>query len=134
MVAMASQKPEAHTLGDLETAVLNVLWDAARPMSVRDVGAGLKRRPALAYTTVLTVLDRLHDKHFVSREKDGRAFLYSPRIGREALLGARAVSALAARGKPPNAVLMAFLDSVESRDPALLDRLATLIAARRAGK
>lgn len=100
-------------------------------MSVREVASNLKRRPALAYTTVLTVLDRLHDKGFVSREKDGRAFLYRPRIAREALMGERAAQALGNKGPPESAVLMAFLDSVESRDPEVLDRLATLIAARR---
>lgn len=101
---------------------------------MRDVAAQLKRRPALAYTTVLTVLDRLHDKGFVAREKDGRAFMYRPRIGREALMGERAASALSKKGPPESAVLMAFLDSVESRDPKVLDQLAKLIAERRTGR
>lgn len=120
------------SLGELETSVLEILWAEPRARSVREVASELKRRPALAYTTVLTVLDRLHDKGFVSREKDGRAFLYRPRIAREALMAERAASALGQKGPPPNAVLMAFLDSVESRDPKVLDRLAELIAARRA--
>jgi predicted transcriptional regulator len=119
------------SLGDLEASVLDVLWAAAGPIPVREVASKLKRRPALAYTTVLTVLDRLHDKGFVSRDKDGRAFLYRPRISREALVGERAAHALGNKGPPQNAVLMAFLDSVESRDPEVLDRLADLIAARR---
>lgn len=119
------------SLGELEASALEVLWAAPGPMPVREVASKLKRRPALAYTTVLTVLDRLHDKGFVSREKDGRAFLYRPRIAREALMGERAAHALGSRGAPQNAVLMAFLDSVESRDPGVLDRLADLIAARR---
>ncbi len=130
---MSTPGPRASTdkLGELETSVLEVLWAAKAPQSVREVHAALERRRPLAYTTILTVLDRLHEKHVVIREKDGRAFLYAPRLGREAFMAERAVSALATRGQPAQAVLMAFLDSVESRDPALLDRLATLIAARR---
>ncbi len=124
-------RPNLESLGDLEASALEVLWAASCPMPVREVASKLKRRPALAYTTVLTVLDRLHDKGFVSREKDGRAFLYRPRIAREALIGERAAHALGNQGPPQNAVLMAFLDSVESRDPEVLDRLADLIAARR---
>jgi predicted transcriptional regulator len=84
-----------------------------------------------AYTTILTVLDRLHAKDAVARVKDGRAFLYRARWSRESLHGARAVQALTVDAGPPNAVLVAFLDSAEARDPQLLDRLAALIAERR---
>ena len=126
--------PKLDSLGELETSVLDLLWSSPSPLSVREVGAKLNRRPALAYTTVLTVLDRLHDKGFVQREKSGRAFLYRPRVLREALMAERAAAALSKKGPPQNAVLLAFLDSVESRDPALLDRLAALIAARRSGR
>ena len=130
----ASPRPFIDSLGELESAALEVLWASPHAMAVRDVAAQLKRRPALAYTTVMTVLDRLHDKGFVTREKGGRAFLYQPRIAREALMGQRAASALRHKGPPPDAVLMAFLDSVETRDPKVLDRLAELIAKRKAGK
>jgi len=125
---------KVESLGELEASALDVLWAAASPLSVRDVASRLKRRPALAYTTVMTVLDRLHDKGFVAREMDGRAYLYRPRIGREALMGERAASALSKQGPPESAVLMAFLDSVESRDPKVLDHLAELIAARRSSR
>ena len=124
----STQKP----LGELEAAVLSALWGSAAPLSVRDVLARVKRRPALAYTTVLTVLDRLHDKGLVTREKEGRAFLYRAHGSREAWLGEQAARALTAdRGPPSSAVLMAFLDSAERVDPALLDQLSSLIEARR---
>jgi len=123
--------PKQDSLGELEARVLEVLWASNEPLSVRDVGAALRRRPALAYTTVMTVLDRLHDKGYVTRAKLGRAFAYRPKIAREAFLAERAATALSPKGPPANAVLAAFLDSVESRDPEVLDRLAALIAARR---
>lgn len=71
-------------LGELEAAVMQRLWGAEAPVSVRDVLEDLQRERALAYTTVLTVLDHLHDKGLVTRTKQGRAYLYSPTMSREA--------------------------------------------------
>ncbi|GAA4362951.1 BlaI/MecI/CopY family transcriptional regulator [Nocardioides caricicola] len=71
-------------LGQLEAAVMQRLWDAEAPVSVRDVLEDLQRERPLAYTTVMTVLDHLHDKGLVTRSKQGRAFLYSPTMTREA--------------------------------------------------
>ncbi len=122
----------AKSLGELQLLVLSALWESAAPLSVRNVLQRVKRKPPLAYTTVLTVLTRLHAQNVVVREKQGRAFYYRPRVSREQWTGQRAADELAAAGGPPNqAVLAAFLDSAERADPALLERLSALIAARR---
>ncbi len=70
--------------GELETAVLNILWAQEKPMRVRDVHEVLTRDRELAYTTVMTVLDRLAKKHVVEREQpaDERFWLYTPAQGR----------------------------------------------------
>ena len=121
-------------LGELESAVLAELWNSDQALSVRQVLARVKRKPALAYTTVLTVLDRLHDKGLVRREKEGKAFLYQPRVSREDWLGEQAARVLTRGDRPPTrALLMAFLDSAERADPALVEQLSSLIAARRKG-
>ncbi|WP_437979212.1 BlaI/MecI/CopY family transcriptional regulator [Sorangium sp. So ce295] len=126
--------PKPKPLGELEEAVLSALWSSASPLSVREVLGRVQRRPALAYTTVLTVLDRLHEKGMVDREKEGKAFLYRPRASKEAWLGEQAARMLTAeRGPPSSAVLMAFLDSAERADPALIEHLSSLIELRRAG-
>ena len=123
------------SLGELEAAVLSALWGSADPLSVREVLARVKRRPALAYTTVLTVLDRLHEKGLVAREKQGKAFLYRPRVAKEIWLGEQAARALTAAGDPPSsAVLMAFLDSAERADPTVIEQLSALISTRRKGR
>ena len=123
--------PTRRSLGELEIAVLATLWDSTAPLSVREVQQQL-RRPELAYTTVLTVLDRLHEKKLVTRERDGRAFLYQAGMSREAWQGEHAARVLTGERTPPNrAVLMAFLDSAERADPELIERLSALIAARR---
>ena len=63
-------------LGDLEQHVMAVLWRAGASLSVRDVHERLHYARDVAYTTVLTVLDRLAKKGTVERTLDGRAWLY----------------------------------------------------------
>jgi predicted transcriptional regulator len=119
-------------LGELEAAILGALWDSRVGLSVREVLAGLSRRSELAYTTVMTVLDRLHDKGLVAREKQGKAFCYRPRVSREAYLGEQAARVLMEAEVPVHRdALMAFLDSAQHADPDVLDKLSALIDARR---
>ena len=74
-------------LGELETAVLELLWDectgGADDLSVREVSDRLADRRPLAYTTVMTVLAHLYDKGAVTREKVGRGYRYRPARSRE---------------------------------------------------
>jgi predicted transcriptional regulator len=121
--------------GDLESAVLHALWESNAKLSVRDVQSRLPQAAALAYTTVMTVLDRLYDKGVVTREKDGKAFVYWPACSREAHLGEQAARMLTGLTAPlQRGVLMAFVDSAEHTDPALLDELSALIARKRQGE
>ncbi|MBI5494620.1 MAG: BlaI/MecI/CopY family transcriptional regulator [Deltaproteobacteria bacterium] len=117
-----------HALGELEHAIMNVLW-ARAPLSVREVLARLRRRPPPAYTTVMTVLDRLHAKGLVERVKDGKAFLYGPTVTCDEWTAENALRALGR--DPTTGVLVAFLDSAQRADSDLMDRLERLIAARR---
>lgn len=73
-------------LGTLEAEVMRHLWARNGAASVRDVLDLLNQsRPkhALAYTTVMTVLENLRRKGFIARRKDGRAFRYRPSLSRE---------------------------------------------------
>ncbi|WP_232547356.1 BlaI/MecI/CopY family transcriptional regulator [Propioniciclava soli] len=65
-------------LGELEQAVMDALWRRSAPTSVRDVHAELAAQREIAYTTVMTVLDRLAKKGIVVRQLDGRAWFYEP--------------------------------------------------------
>ena len=62
-------------LGELERAIMDVLWETPEPLTVRQVSGQLTERD-LAHTTVMTVLDRLAKKGFARRERDGRAWRY----------------------------------------------------------
>src|SRR5664279_3926241 len=85
-------------LGGLETKVMEVLWDASSPLSVREVHDALSAASDLAYTTVMTVLDRLAKKHILLRERDGKAWLYRTAATREQLLVGDVIEALRVPG------------------------------------
>lgn len=118
-------------LGALEERVMDVLWKAG-PLAVREVSRRLKARPALAYTTVMTTLDRLYKKGLLAREKAGIAFVYRPAMSRDEYhrrIVAAAVTGLIAQSGAP--VLAAFVDAAAQVDEENLARLERLIEERR---
>ena len=64
--------------GDLEAVIMDRLWEQSRPMLVREMVEELRDDRPLAYTTVMTVMENLHRKGWLRRERDGRAWLYEP--------------------------------------------------------
>lgn len=64
--------------GELEAVVMDRLWAAAGPMLVREVLEQLAPERPLAYTTVLTVVENLFRKGWLSRAPEGRAYRYKP--------------------------------------------------------
>lgn len=108
-----------HGLGELEAAVMDVLWQAGEPVKVRDVLDELDTGRTLAYTTVMTVLDNLYRKEWVDRELDGKAYLYEPAFGREEAATRAVREALESSGDP-EAALLHFVASVSDRETELL--------------
>jgi predicted transcriptional regulator len=108
-------------LGDLERAVMDVLWDAAIPpagVTVREVAERLQDR-GLAYTTVMTVLDRLAGKGMVEREREGRAWRYRPAASREAYVAQLMLDALDL-SPSRDAALVRFARSVTGTEAEVL--------------
>lgn len=68
----------------LELECLKALWTLGEA-NVRQVMQALAPRRSLAYTTVMTILDRLARKQAVERRKAGRSFVYSPLLTRETM-------------------------------------------------
>ena len=116
------------SLGELEQRIMEVIWD--RPgSSVREVADGMRGETDRAYTTVMTTLDRLHRKGLLRREKDGLAWRYTALLDRaawERQLADQLAAELVAHG---DIGLVALVEA--SADSALLDRLETMIRARR---
>ena len=119
-------------LGPLEIRVMEVLWSAGQS-SVRDVVEKLETR--LAYTTVMTTLDRLFKKGMLDRQKSERAFLYLPRLSSQEWERQRAgdlIAGFLAGPQPARDVLLSSLiDAVGQHDAVLLDQLQEKIRKKR---
>lgn len=70
-------------LGELETQVMEIVWQAERPISVSDVVRVLNKKRNSAYTTIMTIMGRLVDKGVLTRKLDGKNYLYQPKVSRE---------------------------------------------------
>lgn len=116
--------------GPLELRVLEALWSRSGSACVRDLQPQF---PGVAYTTLMTTLDRLYRKGTLSREKSGRAFYYQPKSTRQELISELAGSTFATF-LPGDAlsvrpILSMFVDTIGDR--AMLDELEELVRARR---
>jgi predicted transcriptional regulator len=123
---------EGHSvLGPLETQVLELLWGKGRAVTVRHL---LPAFPELAYTTLMTTLDRLYRKGLLIRHRMGRAFSYEPRCSRAQLLNelvSGQVTDLLAESGAGTAILSTLVRCVGRKDAALLDELDALVQAER---
>src|SRR6266540_6547913 len=119
-------------LGQLERAVMETLWDltasppgggsaGAADATARQVAGRLGTSRSLAYTTVLTVLDRLERKGLVRRLREGRAHRYAPVASREAYAAELMLEALG-RASNRDAALMRFVDAVSPEEAEVLRR------------
>jgi len=119
-------------LGPLEQSVMEVVWQIGS-CSVRDVVRHLDRE--LAYTTVMTTMDRLYKKGLLDRSKCDRAFLYSAHVSKDRWERQRTDDLLAgflAGTQPSREMLLSCLvDAVGEHDPDLLDELEAKIQSKR---
>ena len=118
-------------LGPLEQRLLEALWQRGNA-TVRDLVAGDCRD--LAYTTVMTTLDRLFKKKLLDRQAEGRAFRYTPRLTRAELHCETAGEALrpSLDASPTASLPRSYLVEILSeRNAQLLDDLQRLVEARR---
>ncbi len=116
-------------LGELERAVMDHLWSTSEPQTVRQVHEALATHRELAYTTVMTVLQRLAKKHLVIQQRDDRAHRYLPVNKREELVASLMVDALAQAPESGGraAALVHFVGQVNADEAdALREALAAL--------
>jgi predicted transcriptional regulator len=114
-------------LGPLETAVMERLWKR-RKATVRDIVDDLSSSRSLAYTTVMTIMTRLHAKGLLTRDRDGKTYIYRPAFSRDehrAKLSRDLVRGLVDEfGDVALAQFTAELDSVDGSHRAALRRIA----------
>ena len=115
-------------LHELEAEIMDEVWEGGE-RTVREVLDALNGRSETqrAYTTVLTVMQRLHIKQLLRRERRGRKHVYVPAITREAYVAARAetqVNALVS--EYGDAVLAAFTRRMSALDPKAREKIRRL--------
>ena len=118
-------------LGPLERQVLDETWRLGE-VSVRDICLTFGEQ--VAYTTIMTTLDRLYKKRLLERRKSGRAFLYSPAVSREQLeTGIRedVIEGLLDGTERIQPVLACIVNAVSERDREMLDELERLIQEKK---
>lgn len=116
-------------LGDLEAAVMDVVW-ARGAVSVREVREALRPERPLAYTTVMTVMSRLAEKGILLHERQGRAFIYRPaEQGRLGFLRQQArLKVRRLLGQFGDLAVAEFVDELSEQDGEHLAALARLVA------
>ena len=126
-----SPQSKLEHLGSLESELMERIWDRGE-ISVRDLHSEFSSR--LAYTTVMTTLDRLYKKGLLERRKIGKAYFYSPRLTEpeyEARLAQHLIGMVLHPGRDNHAVLSCFVDVVSEADKRMLDKLDQLVKAKR---
>ncbi len=107
---------------ELETRVLDILWDSKRGLTPSEVRERLPGGNRLAYTTVTTVLARLWKKKILSRRRAGRTFTYKPRESRTESAGRRMQEILSRSGDRQGA-LANFLEAMPPKERAQLRQM-----------
>lgn len=132
MIKTSLPRVRHQTLGPLEIQIMEVVWERGES-SVRDVVEKLDNR--LAYTTVMTTLDRLYKKNLLDRFKSERAFVYTARLSSYEWERQRAgdfVAGFLAGPQPSRDLLLSSLvDAVGQHDKMLLDALEEKIRNKR---
>jgi predicted transcriptional regulator len=119
-------------LGELETKIMDVMWSAPGPMTVRNVlDSPIGARP-LAYTTVMTVMDRLFRKGWLTRNREGRAYHYQPAVSRS-VFAAKLMSEILAATEDKGLALLRFIEEMEPAEYEALREAVHWRSGRGAG-
>lgn len=125
------QKISLERLGELETELMERAW-AHKEVCVRDLHQEMNGR--LAYTTLMTTLDRLYKKGLLRRRKEGKAYIYSAVLTEQQYqesLTQHFFGMVLHDRKNSNAVLSRFVEAVSETDREMLEQLDEIVKAKR---
>lgn len=112
----------ARGFGDLEAVVMERLWDRKHATPVREVFEQMRLEREIAYTTVMSTMDNLFRKGWLTREREGKAYLYRPKLTREQYSAGLMREALDAGGRS-DLVLAHFLEQFTADESATLRKV-----------
>jgi predicted transcriptional regulator len=106
-------------LGELEAVIMDRVWIGERPVLVREIVEWLQPDRPLAYTTVMTVMENLHRKGWLRRERDGRAWRYEA-VGSRSHYTAELMKDALSTSEDRSTALAQFVAQMSLADAALL--------------
>jgi predicted transcriptional regulator len=105
--------------GELEAVIMERVWEHAAPVTVRDLHGELSAERTIAYTTVMSTMDNLHRKAWLTRVKEGKAYRYTATASREEY-SARLMREALADGGDTEVVLSHFLAQMDGEESETL--------------
>jgi predicted transcriptional regulator len=115
--------------GELESVIMQMVWDQGRPVTVRELFDELAQERAIAYTTVMSTMDNLHRKGWLARTKDGKAYRYTATASREEY-SARLMQEALAVGGDTEAVLTHFIAQIGGTESEVLRTVMRRVTGR----
>jgi predicted transcriptional regulator len=116
----------------LEAVIMHLVWDHDSPVTVRDLCDELQAERSIAYTTVMSTMDNLHRKGWLTRTKDGKAYRYTATNSREEYSAGLMREALAGGGDT-EAVLSHFVAQMGGAESEVLRDVVRRLTERRPG-
>lgn len=120
----------ARGFGELEAVVIDRLWERGGATTVREVYEELLHGRDIAYTTVMSTMDNLHRKGWLRRVRQGKAYLYTPKMTREQYSAQLMREALDAGGRP-DLVLTHFLEQINDDESVQLRKVLRRLGSRK---
>ncbi|HEX2880452.1 MAG TPA: BlaI/MecI/CopY family transcriptional regulator [Polyangiaceae bacterium] len=128
---MAKTRAPLPTLGEVELALLELLW-RTHETDVTEAHTVIGKKRGITANTLGSALERLHKKGLVARRKVSHAYRYEAKLGRDEFAARRVLDAAGSmKALADTGLLAAFVDLVADVDHAALDRLEALIAEKR---
>ena len=121
-----------HGFGDLEAVIMHRVWDHADPVTVRELFDELQQERVIAYTTVMTTMDNLHRKGWLTRVKEGKAYRYTATASREEY-SARLMREALDDGGDTQAVLSHFVAQMGGEESEALRAVVRRLTGGRPG-
>lgn len=117
--------------GDLEAVVMQRVWEHDGPVTVRELFDELRQERGIAYTTVMSTMDNLHRKGWLDRDKDGKAYRYTPVASRDEY-SARLMREAMTEAGDTEAVLSHFVAQMDGEESKVLRAVLRKLTGGRA--